>query len=326
MIISRTPFRISFVGGGTDLQSFYNEEGGAVISTAINKYVYITVKKQNDLHPHRIRISYSTTENVEKVTDIKHPIVREVLGYLGVNHPIEITSIADIPARTGLGSSSTFTVGLLNAIHALNGEHVSSKKLAEEACYIEIEKLGRPIGKQDQYAAAFGGMNSMIFNPDESVSVSPIICKEEIRKKLFGNLLSFYTGITRDTNEILREQINNKNTNHNSLRELKKMVTDFKNTIENGQNIDHLGEILHQSWMKKRQLTQNITNTKIDGYYENARKAGAIGGKLLGAGGGGFLLIYADKHKHAAIRESLKDLIELNFDYESEGSKIIYIA
>ncbi len=326
MIISRTPFRISFVGGGTDLQSFYKEEGGEVVSSAINKYVYITVKKQNDLHPHRIRVGYSITENVERVDEIQHPIVREVLKYLNIDYPIEITSIADIPARTGLGSSSTFTVGLLNALHALQGEHLSSRKLAEEACHIEIERLGRPIGKQDQYAAAFGGMNHIKFNPDGNVQVSPIVCKEEGRKRLFWNLLMFYTGLTRDANEILKEQVEQKRRNHDSLKVIKSMVTEFVGVIETGDDMDQVGEMLHKNWMEKRQLTSGITNDKIDGYYDNARTAGAIGGKLLGAGGGGFLLLYADRNKHDAIRKALKGLIELDFDYEPEGSKIIYMA
>ena len=326
MIISRTPFRISFVGGGTDLQSFYKDYGGAVVSTAINKYIYITVKKQNELHPHKIRISYSTTENVERVEDITHPIVREVLKFLEIDHPIEITSIADIPARTGLGSSSSFTVGLLNALHALKGEHISSKKLAEEACHIEIEKLGRPIGKQDQYAAAFGGMNHIKFNQNGSVFVSPIVCKEEIRDKLFKNFMVFYTGISRDASEILKEQVKQKEKNVNLLNELRDMVAEFVETLESGENLERVGKILHMSWMRKKQLTSDISNQKIDEYYKIALDAGALGGKILGAGGGGFLLLYADEEKQDKIRKSFKELIELDFDYEPEGSKIIYMA
>lgn len=326
MIISRTPFRISFVGGGTDLPSFYREEGGAVISTTIDKYVYVTVKKQNQLQAQKIRISYSITENVDRVEDIKHPIVREALKMLGIDYPIEITNNADIPARTGLGSSSTFTVGLLNALHALEGEHVSSKQLAEEACHIEIERLGRPIGKQDQYAAAFGGLNHIRFNKNEDVSVSPIVCKEETRRKLFDSLLLFYTGITRDASEILEKQAKQQIKNMQSLRDIKNMTNEFIGIIQNGHDIDRLGKLLNEAWIKKKSLTKDITNDIIDKYYEKAKDAGAEGGKILGAGGGGFLLIFARKERHQEIRNALTELKELGMRYEPEGSKIIYMA
>ncbi|MDO8435870.1 MAG: GHMP kinase, partial [bacterium] len=295
MIISKTPLRISFAGGGTDLKSYYQRNIGAVVSTAIDKYVYITVNKKFD---DRLRVGYSKIEVVDKVDDIEHDLVREALKTTGVTKGVDIVYMSDmLPAQEalGLGSSSSLIVGTLNALHALKGEHVSAEKLAKKACEIEIEKLSRPIGKQDQYAAAFGGFNYIQFNKDGSVFVNPIICKQETKEKLKKNLLMFYTGLKAiSTDNVLSEQ--NKNT-ENNLQNLDKMVDfakELKRSLEQ-DNLDNFGNILHQGWMLKQKLANGITNPAIDDYYEKARKAGALGGKILGSGGGGCLLFYCDE-------------------------------
>lgn len=326
MIISRTPLRMSFVGGGSDLASFYENEMGAVVSTAIDKYMYITVNKKFD---NQIRASYSVTEFADKPEEIKHQLIRESLLSLGLMGGIEITSISDIPSKgTGLGSSSTYTVGLLNALHAYKGEFASAERLGKEACQIEIEKCKSPIGKQDQYAAAFGGFNYIRFNPDGSVFVDPIICLKETKDKLENNLLMFYTGLTRLTNNILENQ--NRETKNSSAKKniLKQMVVlagDLKKSLEDN-DLESFGRILDANWELKKQMTEGISNEQIDDWYSKAKKAGAVGGKILGAGGGGFLLLYAPKERHEEIKTALSDLKITNFKFEPEGSKIIYFG
>ncbi len=326
MIISQTPFRISFVGGGTDLPDFYQKHGGAVISTAIDKYIYITVKKQNTLHDHKIRLSYSQTENVERVDDIAHPIVRAALKFLKINDPIEITTVSDIPAKTGLGSSSAFTVGLLNALHAFKNEYVSKEQLAQEAVYIEMNLLDRPLGKQDHYASAYGGLNSILFHADESVSVNPILCGKVGTEKLFDSLLLFYTGITRDSTTILSKQkaLTKGDTKTKMLLQMKEMTEKTKSIFEKGFDAKKFGHLLHEGWIAKKSLVGNISNKKIDDYYEKGLRAGAYGGKLLGAGGGGFLLFCAPKAKKDSVKRALRPLIEVPIAFSSEGSRIIF--
>lgn len=324
MIISRTPLRISFAGGGSDLSSFYRHHIGAVVSTAINKYIYITVnKKFDDL----IRASYSITEFAKTPKELKHELIRESLLLQNLDGGIEITSISDIPSKgTGLGSSSTYTVGLLNTLHAFKDEFASSERLAEEACHIEIERCKMPIGKQDQYAAAYGNFNFIRFNSDDSVSVDPIICRKETKAELQENLLMLYTGLTRSSTSILKEQ-NRKTKASSSKRQiLLKMVElakELKSTLEQN-NLDKFGDLLHQNWELKKQMASGISNGKIDQWYELARKDGAIGGKILGAGGGGFLLLYAPQENHQKICNALSELRPIPFEFESEGSKIIY--
>ncbi len=323
MIISRTPLRISFCGGGTDLPSFYKSEFGAVVSASINKYVYITVNKKFDEH---IRVSYSETEITDDVNNVKHPLFREAMKLTGVNKGVEITSISDIPSKgTGLGSSSSFTVGILNALYAYSGRFRSASQLADDACKIEIDILGEPIGKQDQYIAAFGGLQYIQFNPDGSVFVDPIICPLEKKRELAGNLLMFYTGITRRSNSILAEQSRETPKKMQYLVQMRDLALKARDALNKG-NISSFGELLHQNWILKKKLAEAISNEQIDAYYEKALSAGALGGKLLGAGGGGFLLFYAEQSKHAAVRNALSDLKELKFEFEPQGTKIIYVG
>lgn len=324
MIISRTPLRVSFAGGGSDLQDYYQTGRGRVVSTAIDKYIYITVnRKFDDL----IRVSYSQTEIVESIDDLKHNIIREALKMTGITQGIEVMYMGDIPlgsAGIGLGSSSALAIGVLNALYALKGVHVSAERLAREACQIEIDILGHPIGKQDQYIVAHGGFNYIQFNKDETVFVDPIICDATTRRRLNSKLLLFYTGIQRISATVLTEQ---KAKTHTNLDFLDKMVTLAdtlrERLIEN--DIDEVGEILHQGWLYKQKLASNISNPQINDYYEKARNAGAVGGKILGAGGGGFLLFYCDEKHQDKVRAALSDLRETPFQMEPQGSKIIYV-
>ncbi|MCA1961875.1 MAG: GHMP kinase [Desulfomonile sp.] len=326
MIITRTPLRISFCGGGTDLPSYYRRQQGAVVSAAINKYVYITVNRLTRYFQNRILLKYSRTELVDSVDEIAHPIIREAMKTTGVVDRVEITSMADIPAGTGLGSSSTYAVGLLHALYTFRGEYVSAGRLAEEACAIEIERLGDPIGKQDQYIAAYGGICRIRFNPDETVFVDPVICSYETKAALAENLLMFYTGKTRKAGEILHEQKAVTGEKMDVLTRMRDLTGSALEVLREGRVLSRFGEILHEGWLLKRSLVNSITSDEIDTYYETARRAGAIGGKLLGAGGGGFLLFYVEKQNHTKVREALSMLQELPFRFEPQGSKVIYLS
>ena len=325
MIISRTPLRMSFVGGGSDLPVFYRKFGGAVVSTAINQFVYITVNRKFD---EKIRVSYSKTEEAKTVDRIKHPLVREGMKMLGIDGGVEITSIADIPARgSGLGSSSSFTVGMLQALHAFSGRHAGAEQLAREACEIEIGRCGEPIGKQDQYAAAYGGLNFIQFNPDESVFVEPIICKRETIEQLQAHTLVFYTGITRSASAILKHQqtaLATEKKKQNVTRKMVELAHDLRRELQHNRAAS-FGEIIHEGWRLKKSLTAGITSDAIDDWYELARKAGAIGGKLLGAGTGGFLMFYAPPDRHEAIARALGKLRRMKFAFEPSGSRIIFV-
>lgn len=322
MIISKTPFRISFFGGGTDLKDYYKNNYGAVVSTTIDKYIYITVNKRFE---DSIRVSYSKTEIVDSVDEIQHPIVRNAMKLVGIHGGIEITSIADIPAKTGLGSSSTFTVGLLNALYAYKGIYVSAERLASEACKIEIEMLGEPIGKQDQYAAAYGGLNYIQFNSDDSVFVEPIICSKETKKYLNNNLMLFYTGMTRSTGEILEDQKKNTVSKYEVLTNMRDMSKSFKNIISCGKDLNSIGKLLGDAWNLKKQMSNRISNGVIDEYYEKALVNGALGGKILGAGGGGFLLLYCEPNNQEKLRNALNELSYIPAKFEVQGSKIIFV-
>ena len=326
MIITRTPFRVSFCGGGTDLRSYYQHEEGAVVSATIDKYIYITINRLTRYFEHSISLKYSQTELVNSVEEVRHPIIREALKMTGVTDRVEIASMADIPSGTGLGSSSAYAVGLLHALHTFKGEAVSGKKLAEEACEIEIEILNDPIGKQDQFIAAYGGISHIRFNPDESVFVDPVICSTTTRKALEGNLMIFYTGVTRRAGDILEVQKAETRNKMEVLRSMKNLCKDLIETLREPKSLSDFGEILHQGWLLKRSLVQEISNDTINNCYERARTAGAIGGKLLGAGGGGFLLFYVEPQNHLRVRQSLSDLTELPFQFEPQGSKVIYIS
>jgi len=323
MIITRTPFRISFAGGGSDLQAFCSREPGMVLSTAIDKHMYLAVKSHFDLN---FRISYSKTEFADTVDQIDHRIVRECLKYRGISRGLEVVSMADLPARTGLGSSGSFTVGLLHALYALQGNIVSPERLAREACHIEIELLREPAGKQDQYIAAYGGMQFIQFNPDGSVFVNPVPCSNRTRQELNQSLLMFFTGGTRDARDVLSKQ--QANTSHRMpvLRRMCDLARQLRDVLTDGNDLSVFGRLLHESWECKRSLEPSISDTKIDEYYERGLKAGALGGKLLGAGGGGFLLFFCQPGRQARLREELKELRELPFSFDPEGSKVVYIG
>lgn len=325
MIISRTPLRISFAGGGSDLSAFYRHEPGAVVSMAIDKYIYITVNKKFD---DQIRASYSVTEIVDRLDELQHQLIREALRTVGRYRGIEITSISDIPSQgTGLGSSSTYTVGLLNALYAYSGHYAGAERLAREACQIEIERCGEPIGKQDQYIAAYGGLQMIQFNPDETVFVDPVICKSQTRRALQHHLLMLYTGATRQTGNVLKEQRANTERDAAKRRSLRRMVelAHAMRTELLNDNLAAFGDVLHEGWMLKRELASGISNARIDTWYERGRAAGAQGGKILGAGGGGFLLLFAPPERHPAIIRALPELRPVPIALEPQGSKIIYV-
>jgi D-glycero-alpha-D-manno-heptose-7-phosphate kinase len=325
MIISRTPLRISFAGGGSDLPAFCENEMGAVVSTAISKYIYINVNKKFD---HMIRASYSITEIVDTPEELRHELIRETLALIGLQRGVEITSISDVHSNgTGLGSSSAYTVGLLNGLYAYLGQHVGAERLAREACLIELERCSKPIGKQDQYIAAYGGLQYIRFNPDGSTFVDPIICKSATRKTLEQRLLMLYTGITRSADSILKEQTANTKGDplkRDILREMTRMAGSLCTALQEDQ-LDTFGQILHEAWMLKRGMASGITSSRIDDWYDRARANGALGGKLLGAGGGGFLLVYAPEERHADIIAALPELERMPFQFEPQGSKIIFV-
>lgn len=324
MIISRTPFRISFAGGGSDLPSFYQQEMGAVLSTSINKYVYIAIHPFFDAN--KIQLKYSQTELVSAIDDIQHPIFKDVLRMYQLSG-IDLNSIADIPSGTGLGSSSSFTVGLLNAVNAYMDSAVSANFLGRTACEIEIEHLGSPIGKQDQYAAAYGGLNFITFHPDETVNVEKIVMNPDLKRELDNNLIMIYTGGTRSANSILEQQneaITTKNKFENQKR-MVKLAFDLKRSLEES-NIDDFGRFLHEGWVLKKSLTKMITNTLVDDIYSLGLKSGALGGKLLGAGGGGFILFYCPREMQEVFRKNMSEFVEMKFGFDNYGSKIIYIG
>ncbi len=323
MIISQTPLRMSFVGGGSDFPSFYRRYGGAVVSTAIDKFIYIAVNRKFD---DAIRLSYSRTEEVESVDEIEHKLVRESLRSLGIAGGVEITSVADVPSRgTGLGSSSAFTVGLLHALHGHRHEYVSREQLAQESAVIEIERCGEQIGKQDQYAAAFGGLNFIRFDPDDTVTVFPIICSKDTLQQLEQSLLVFYTGMTRAAGPVAEIQAEVMEADSSKQKLMQRMVSLANQVRDDLQrsSLEGFGEALHENWMLKRELTREISNPQVDEWYDLARRAGASGGKLLGAGGGGFLLFCAPPERHEAIEAALRGLRRFDVCMEPRGSRII---
>ena len=323
MILSKTPLRMSFVGGGSDMQSFYREEQGAVLSTSIDKYMYIAVNKKFDGN---IRLSYSRTEEVEDVMQLEHPLVREALNLAGINGGIEIASMADIPSKgSGLGSSSSYTVGLLNALYAFKNQYVSKDRLAKEACDIEINRCGEPIGKQDQYAAAFGGLNLIRFNPNESVSVDPIICSPEILKKIEESTLVFFTGRTRSASAVLQSQSEALKMEDRRIlmRRMVQLAFELKKELESG-SVDNFGPILDENWQLKAQLTSGISDPQIDAWYRAGILHGAKGGKLLGAGNGGFIMFFSPPENHQKIKEALSELRPIKFGFDRAGAQIVF--
>ena len=323
MIVSRTPFRMSFVGGGSDLPSYYKQMGGAVLSVSIDKYMYVTVNKKFD---NDVRLSYSITENESSIQQIKHPVVRNTLELLDIQGGVEITSISDITSQgSGLGSSSSFTVALLHALYAYKGKNVSKEELGRLSSYIEIDLCGEIIGKQDQYAAAFGGLNLIEFNQDDSVTINPVACKFETITKMEESIIVFYTGLTRSASTLLIKQSDNMNQadKRDLMSNIVSLAYDMRGLLEN-DDVESLGELMDRNWRLKRQMAAGISNLQIDSWYNKGIQAGATGGKLLGAGNGGFMMFFAPKEKHANIDKAMKGLRRVPFSFEYGGSKIVF--
>lgn len=323
MIVTRTPFRVSFAGGGSDLADYYEKFGGAVVSTTINKYVYLS------MHPCFFKdgylLRYFKTERVSSVDEIGHPIIKEIFKLYGIGD-VNLSSDADIPSGTGVGSSSAFTAGLIGLCNAWNGTYLGKEQIAAQACHVEIDLLKEPIGKQDQYACACGGLNFIEFKKNGQVSIEKLHLSQDTYEKMQGNLLMFYTGRSRKASDVLREQKRNTTNDPHKIEILHKMVQlarDFRSELLRNR-VDSTGVILKMNWEFKKKLAGNISNSFIDGYYEKALKAGAMGGKLLGAGGGGFLLFYVPENNQAKVREALSALQELPFCFDYEGTKVIY--
>lgn len=323
MIITRSPFRVSFCGGGSDLPSFYEKNGGCVLSTSIRKYMYLTI--HNYFHKDQIVLKYSKTETVKNYTEIEHKYFKQCLKDFGIMG-VEISSMADIPAGTGLGSSSSFTVALLQLLHTYKGEYVSKYKLAKDACEVEIEKLGEPIGKQDQFAAAFGGLKFYEFMPNGFVNVEPIIMAPQSYKALEDNILMFYLGGVHSASEILKQQSQNVKIGDKAKVQLRmcELTRTLKDELQKN-NVDAMGELLHENWMLKKSLAAGISNPLIDEVYERAMTAGALGGKLLGAGGAGFMIFYVKPEQQKAVRAALSELREMDFEMDNSGASIVHI-
>jgi D-glycero-alpha-D-manno-heptose-7-phosphate kinase len=324
VVMTRTPLRISLAGGGTDLSAFYEHEYGQVFSTAINKYMYVTVKRHSELFYEPIRINYSKTEQVNHVSEVENAIARECLRLLEIEPPVYVSVVGDMPASTGLGGSSSFAVGLLHALHAFRNERVSAGQLAEEASYIEIDVLQQPIGKQDQYAAAFGGLNVFRFEPGGRVTVEPQRLPAHKLDELFGHTLFLWTGMQRDASGVLAEQKQNTSQKLALLQEMKGHSEQLRSLVSQGL-LDPVvvGRILHDTWQKKRQLASTITTTQIDRWYDAAMAAGAEGGKLCGAGGGGFLLLFVRPENRQRVRAALSTLSEVDIRPEVHGSTVM---
>ncbi|MGO8995324.1 MAG: sugar kinase [Polyangiaceae bacterium] len=325
MIVSRAPVRFSLGGGGTDLPSYSKTHGGFLVAAAIDKHVYVAANRR---FYDNIRLAYSQTETVDSVDQIQHRIFREALRLTGVTKGIELVSVADVPSNSGLGSSSTFTVALLNALHAYKREFVSSEQLAEEACKIEIDILGEPIGKQDQYISAYGGVTAFTFSTDGSVEAERLPVREEVLDELESNLVIFYTGIERAASQVLAQQkttiTQNKDDGVNRMHRIKQLGHDTKKLLLDG-TIDAYGELLHEHWTNKRKLASSMTDPVIDEHYEAARAAGAIGGKLMGAGGGGFFMFYVRPAERRRVYETLlgRKLRPLRFRFDHDGAKLV---
>ncbi len=324
MIITRTPFRISFFGGGTDYPVYYKENGGAVLNTTINKYCYVSCRYLPPFFDYKYRIRYTLREEVNSLSEIKHPSVRECLRFLDTSDGIEMVHTSDIPARSGIGSSSSFTVGFLNSLYALSGKIVTKRQLAREAIHIEQSILNENVGSQDQVAVAFGGMNKIEFGGDRDFYVTPITINREKLDMLQDSLMLFYTGMVRNASEIAGVQIKASHLKKRELGLLRETVDEAVNILNaDSDDIDDFGRLLHESWKIKRSLTNLITNGKIDQIYETALNAGALGGKLLGAGGGGFVLFYVPPECQARVKEKLSDLLYVPFRFENLGSQVI---
>lgn len=324
MIISRTPFRVSFFGGGTDYPVWYRENGGAVLATTIDKYCYITCRYLPPFFDHKHRVVYSKIENVKNLSEIEHPAVRAVLEFMGIEDGVEIHHDGDLPARTGLGSSSSFAVGMLYGIYALKGIMPTKKQLATDAIHIERDILKENVGSQDQVLAAFGGFNKVDFNQDDTINVSPVILSKAWLEQLQDHLMLYFTGFSRYASAITIEQIENTTNKRHELWVMRQMVDEAISIVNNGKiDILEWGKLLHESWKLKRSLSNKVSTSQIDEIYDEACRLGAIGGKLLGAGGGGFVILFARPEIQPKIKEGLKGLLQVPFRFENSGSQII---
>lgn len=323
MIITQTPYRVSFAGGGTDLPAFYQHEAGAVLSVGVNHHMYVTVSPRFEK---TTRVAYTKVEIADGIDQIEHTIAREALRLTGLGEYLELTTVGDVPAGTGMGSSSSLAVGLLNALYAYKGQVVSPGKLAQEACDIEIDILGKPIGRQDQYAAAFGGVNYIKFNPDHTVEVEPVPTDPAFLDQLEKHVILLYTDQRRDADVILKKQSEGSADKMTVLRAMRDLAGEMRQTMGGGGNLEEFGKLLHEGWELKRSLGFGISNQGVDDWYQAARANGAMGGKLLGAGGGGFLMIMAPPDRHDAIREACGNPREIPFSIDRRGSRVIYIS
>lgn len=324
MILSRTPHRISFFGGGTDYPEYYLEHGGKTLGVTIDKYSYLNLRYLPPFFDYKHRIVYSKQENVKSEDEILHPSVRETLKYFEIKNGISLHHDGDIPARSGMGSSSAFTVGLVHALHALHGEIISKESLTKEAIHIEQNLIQENVGSQDQAFAAYGGLNIIEFLANGEISVNPIIMKSERMQKFQDSIMLFFSGLSRTASEILQEQRKNTAINVTNLNKMKHLVDDAYNILtDNNRDLKEFGELLNHTWKLKKSLSSKITNTEIDSMYEKALKAGAIGGKLLGAGGGGFMAFYVEKENHSKVIEALNGYLHIPFNFDFDGSKIV---
>lgn len=324
MIISRTPFRISFFGGGTDYPVWYSENGGAVLAVTINKYCYISSRYLPPFFDHKNRIVWSMIELVKDGEEIKHPAVRETLAYMGITEGVELHHDGDLPARAGLGSSSAFTVGLLHALYGMKGIMPTKMKLALDAIHVEQERIRENVGSQDQVMAAFGGFNRVSFAGTNDFRVSPIVLRPERLTMLQDHLMLFFTGFARTASDIAGEQIKVARQKHNELSEMQQMVDEAIRILCGDGSLSAFGKLLHESWLLKKSLTDRISTPLVDEIYGRARKSGSIGGKLLGAGGGGFLLLFVEGDNRPKVKKALADLLEVPFKFETYGSQIIF--
>ncbi len=323
MFITKTPYRISFFGGGTDHPTWFRENGGKVLATTFDKYCYISVRCLPQFFDHKFRVVYSSIESVKTIDQIEHPSVRETLNYFKIDKGLEIHHDGDLPARSGLGSSSSFTVGLVNALNALKGVQSSKIDLANSAIHIEQNLIKECVGSQDQVSAAYGGMNEIIFNQDDSYSVNPMVCQGRINE-LDDHLMLFYLGVSRFSSDISKSQVSNMKNCTSQMHDLYSMVDEGSSILKNpNTSINEFGKLLHESWEIKKSLSDKITNLLINETYESARSAGALGGKVLGAGGGGFILFFVKPRDQKAVREKLKNLVHVPFNFENTGSRVV---
>ena len=326
MIISRTPYRVSFFGGGTDYPIWYRRHGGQVLATSINQYLYISCRYLPPFFSHKLRLSYSIIEECVSVDEIRHPSAREVLQYLGIRDGVEIHYDGDLPSKSGVGSSSAFTVGLLNVIHAYKGEMISADRLAKEAIHIEQEILGEVVGSQDQVSTAHGGLNNITFSQSGEIVVTPVILKEERKRTLEKNLMLVFTGISRTASEIASTYVSALNEQQCIQAQLSGLVDEGIELLISNNNLDEFGQLLDRGWQQKQKLSTSVSSSDTEEIYQRARSAGALGGKILGAGGGGMMLFYVPEHKQDNVKGVLSELTIVPFLFEANGSQIIYYS